>query len=174
MPVTLMTLWRRLIVDPVATRASIKLPSLVWAGPPAEHDEWGSWQPTSNGTRTSRPGAGEALIFTVEKVLSAVNPFPMGVTIGRVETNDVIVDDASVSRFHAWLQLDERKGVWSLTDAESHNGTWVNGVRCEPKKKVPLSDGAEVRVGDASLRFFLPEALIAHVTEHGDSGRTVP
>jgi pSer/pThr/pTyr-binding forkhead associated (FHA) protein len=96
----------------------------------------------------------------------------MGVTIGRVETNDIILDDGSVSRFHAWLQFDERAQTWSITDAESRNGTWVNGQSCEPRKKVLVPDQAEVRIGSASLRFLLPDALVAFINQRAKgSGR---
>jgi pSer/pThr/pTyr-binding forkhead associated (FHA) protein len=62
----------------------------------------------------------------------------MGITVGRVETNDVIVDDGSVSRFHAWLQLDERKKAWFLCDAESKNGTFLGPQRLTANQKVAL------------------------------------
>ncbi|MDP3498917.1 MAG: FHA domain-containing protein [Myxococcales bacterium] len=56
-------------------------------------------------------------MFFVEKVPRTGNAFALGVTIGRVESNDIIIDDSSISRFHAWLQLDAKKG-WMLCDAE--------------------------------------------------------
>lgn len=169
MPVLLTTLWRKFALDQAGTRAATKLPSLVWEAPPTDAGVESSWQMTKTGSGLTRPTAGEAIVFTLEKAVSLVNPFPMGVTIGRVETNDVILEDGSVSRFHAWFQFDERANGWSLTDAESRNGTWVNGLRCEPRKRVLVPDGAELRIGDASLRFLLPEALFDFLNQRGES-----
>lgn len=154
---------RRLIVDPAGARASLKSPALVWKAPPQNVTESDHWMMTNTGGEMTRPRAGEPLILLVEKVPGRMNPFAMGVTIGRVESNDVVVDDGSVSRFHAWLQLDERTQTWAITDAESKNGTWVDGQKLAGKQRVALKDGAEVKVGDVVLRFLLPEALIAFV-----------
>ena len=49
------------------------------------------------------------------------------ITIGRLPTNDVVIDDLLVSRQHAAL---ERAGPgWRLTDLRSGNGTFVDGRR---------------------------------------------
>lgn len=162
-PQLLMNVWRGVTKDAVAFRAQFPTPAIVWEAPLRTESDAPSWEPTHNGQRVTRPTPGEALIYRVEKSSGASNPFPMGVTLGRVDSNDLVLDDASVSRFHAWLQLDERTQQWSLTDAESRNGTWVNGVKCEARKRTPLNDGAEIRLGDASLRFFLPDTLITWV-----------
>ena len=46
---------------------------------------------------------------------------------------------ASVSRFHAWVQLDEKAGVWFLTDAESKNGTWLDKVKLTASTRTKLA-----------------------------------
>jgi len=153
------------MVDPERTRASVTAPALLWEAPPQNDSDSGHWMMTDAGHALTRPRAGEPIIIPVEKVPSRKNPFAMGVTIGRVETNDIIIDDGSVSRFHAWLQLDERTRTWSLTDAESKNGTWVDGVKAEPKQRVALKDGAQIRLGDVVVKFLMPEALLAFVEQ---------
>ncbi len=43
------------------------------------------------------------------------------ITIGRTPNNDVVIDDSSVSRFHAYVR---RAGdAWSVADAGSKNGS---------------------------------------------------
>ncbi|HVO30389.1 MAG TPA: FHA domain-containing protein [bacterium] len=49
------------------------------------------------------------------------------VTIGRVSTNDVSLNDKKVSRNHATLELKEAGLL--LRDLGSSNGTWVNGQK---------------------------------------------
>lgn len=161
----LSVLVRRLMTDPAGTRSSLTAPALVWEAATVAGTESDHWMMTGAGHAMTRPRAGEPLILPVEKVPGRKNPFAMGVTIGRVESNDIILDDGSVSRFHAWLQYDERTRAWSLTDAESKNGTWVDGRRAEGKQRVSLKDGAELKLGDVVLRFLLPESLVAFVDE---------
>jgi hypothetical protein len=48
-------------------------------------------------------------------------------TVGRHPACDVVLDDPSVSRWHARLRF--RDGTWMLQDLDSRNGTWVNDVR---------------------------------------------
>jgi ABC transport system ATP-binding/permease protein len=50
------------------------------------------------------------------------------IKIGRLPTNDVVVDDLGVSREHAELR-PLPGGRYELVDLGSHNGTYVNGVR---------------------------------------------
>lgn len=149
----------------------LSVPGLVWEAPPSDVPTSEPWELTAAGATSSRPTSFDPLIFLVEKGTSANNPFAMGVTVGRVENNDLVVDDASVSRFHAWLQQDERTGEWSLTDAESRNGTWVDGAQLEARRRAVLKDGATVKFGDVVMRFFLAGALEAFVGERYRSKR---
>ncbi len=148
----------KLFVNP-QPHADPTVPGLVWEGGSSNMTDSGHWEMTDSGAALNRPRAGEPIVFFVEKLAGTNNPFAMGVTIGRVESNDVVVDDGSVSRFHAWLQQDERSHQWSLTDAESKNGTWVDGVLVSARQRVTLKDGARLKFGDVEMTFFLPATL---------------
>jgi hypothetical protein len=86
-----------------------------------------------------------------------------GVSIGRSESNDVVIENPSVSRFHALIHRDVRTQTWTISDAGSRNGTWVEGKRVEPDHAVTLTDGCTLRVGDAVLRFYLPQSFYEYV-----------
>ena len=137
----------------------------MWEAPPGSNDSGSpeAWAPTDAGLALTRPRSGEPVILLIEKVPGSKNPFAMGVTIGRVETNDIAIDDASVSRFHAWLQHDERANAWFLTDAESKNGTWLDEVKLAPSARTKLKDGSVIRVGDVQTTFMMPERVLAYV-----------
>jgi len=152
----------KLFVNP-KPGADPTVPGLLWEAPATTMTDSEHWEMTDAGQAMMRPRAGEPLIFMVEKGPATNNPFAMGVTVGRVESNDIVVDDGSVSRFHAWLQKDERTQAWSLTDAESKNGTWVDGVQLAGKKRVTLRDGASLNFGEVLMTFRLPAALKALV-----------
>ena len=148
--------------DQTAFRASLKNPVLIWKAPPTDASGQ-SWQGTHSGVGPSRPHEGEALVFELSKDSTKKNAFPMGVTVGRIDTNDVPLDDVSVSRFHAWLQKDS-KG-WVLCDAESKNGTFCDGKRLVAKQKVPIKDKAKLKFGEVEVTFLEVEALIAMMEE---------
>lgn len=59
-------------------------------------------------------------------VLPDQRPVGRALTIGRTLTNDVVLDDALVSRQHATLELGPQV---VLRDLNSFNGTFVNGMR---------------------------------------------
>src|SRR6266513_100900 len=61
-----------------------------------------------------------------------------GLTFGRLEGNDVNVEDDLVSRRHAGFRLQDGRGVGR--DLGSKNGTFVNG---EPISKRVLKHGDE-------------------------------
>ncbi len=69
------------------------------------------------------------------------------VTIGTAPGNDLVLDDASVSRHHVALTSTPR-GVL-LRDLGSTNGTRVNGV---PVERAYLLPGATIVLGQAELR----------------------
>lgn len=164
MAIAMSQLMRQLVVRPGEPLSKVHV--LVWEAPPSRASTEEDWAPTDAGLKT-RPTAADPLVFPVEKVAGRANPFAMGVTVGRVETNDVIVDDGSVSRFHAWLQYDARQKQWWLCDAESKNGTFLGAQRLEPNQKVLLPEGARVKFGDAAMLFLSPDALAKLVLERG-------
>jgi pSer/pThr/pTyr-binding forkhead associated (FHA) protein len=64
-------------------------------------------------------------------------------TIGSSADSDVVIDDSSVSRAHALLEL--LGGVWFVEDLGSRNGTYLNGQRLTGRRVVRVGD--EVRCG---------------------------
>jgi pSer/pThr/pTyr-binding forkhead associated (FHA) protein len=70
------------------------------------------------------------------------------VTIGRAETNTVVLPDASASRHHARVDCGADRYV--VTDCGSKNGTFVGGKRVQAHV---LAEGDEILVGDTELRF---------------------
>jgi len=73
-------------------------------------------------------------------------PFPINkdvVTIGRAPDNDIVINDAGVSRYHA--NLIRSGEYWVIEDLKTPNGVMVNGMRImEP---VILTPGCQVSLG---------------------------
>ena len=154
---------------PVYSSSSFKEPALVWEGPPVHEEPQGDDAspfdslPTVVGRHDNAVQSGEVRIFLVKKDARLANAFPTGVTIGRLATNDIVLDDESVSRFHAFLQQDATTQRWTLTDAGSDNGTTVDGARLTPKVGQALAADARVSFGNATLIFMTPAGLARYV-----------
>jgi nucleoid-associated protein YgaU len=71
------------------------------------------------------------------------------VTIGRGAENDVVLNDAGVSRTHA--RIERQPGGWLLCDNGSANGTDLNGATLE--KPSPLRAGDRIGVGPVTFEF---------------------
>lgn len=86
------------------------------------------------------------------------NPF----RIGRSESCSLPIKDVAASRDHALIVCDSRKGFWSLTDLNSTNGTYVNGLPA--KGVVKLSPGDLIEIGKKKLIFQQDQSGLLHST----------
>ena len=69
-------------------------------------------------------------------------------TVGRSRENDIVLHDASLSRVHARIDVEE--GGSSVLDLGSRNGTFVGGLRI---LQCRLKHGDAVQLGELTLRF---------------------
>jgi predicted component of type VI protein secretion system len=69
------------------------------------------------------------------------------VTVGRTDTNDVVLADERVSRLHA--AFERVAGEWLVRDLGSRNGTFVDGDRVLATR--PVRPGQEIRIGETAL-----------------------
>lgn len=84
------------------------------------------------------------------------------VFIGRASDAEVVINNPSVSRKHASLELSG--GFYFLTDWHSTNGTWVNGIKIKGTQQVMQSD--MLAIG----KFIIKPASL--VTREVDAGST--
>lgn len=77
------------------------------------------------------------------------------IAIGRSSGNDLVVDRNGVSRYHATLNVEEQQAL--LTDLESVNGVYVDGVRIKANEPFVLRGGEEVQLADVRLVFYPAE-----------------
>jgi len=71
------------------------------------------------------------------------------ITIGRGQTNDIVLQDSRISRSHARFEFDAGGGV-TVVDLRSTNGIRVNGIRVD---KAKLQPGDVVFIGSGQLTF---------------------
>jgi pSer/pThr/pTyr-binding forkhead associated (FHA) protein len=146
----------------------LEYPVLVWRSAPLEKPT--EWQTQAPNQRT-RPIVGDPLIFEIVKRNQSGNAVGMGVTLGRIDNNDVCIEDESVSRVHAYFQqVPATEGAeqrWTIADAHSRNGSHVNGARILPRMGVALKGGDQLRLGDVDLSYLDPigfEKLLEETT----------
>ncbi len=66
--------------------------------------------------------------------------------IGRRGNSDIVLEDETISRRHCQLEMNNES--WQLTDLDSRNGTYVNGIRIYSAK---LELGDSLKLGDILL-----------------------
>ncbi len=75
-------------------------------------------------------------------------------TMGREECGLNFSGDRKVSRKHAVIAFDMTSNTFFITDLGSVNGVWVNGVRIQANRPVPLSKSATVNLGPDTRLVF--------------------
>lgn len=68
-----------------------------------------------------------------------------GLMIGRASSADIVVEDAQVSKHHAWI--GNENGRWLLKDNNSSNGTFVGEDMENRISELELTHGATVSLG---------------------------
>lgn len=89
--------------------------------------------------------------------------------IGRNHEGDLVVLAASASRMHAELKKGENG--WYIRDLGSHNGTFVDGTRCQGRVNLP--NRALLKFGDVTMWFLAEvpdEPMTAASMETGSVG----
>lgn len=74
-------------------------------------------------------------------------------SIGSASNNDVVIEDATLSRYHCEIRVDARGA--RVRDLGSRNGTFVREQRVET---APLEDHSEFRVGGTVLMVVVTES----------------
>src|SRR6187551_2483998 len=86
----------------------------------------------------SEKGKGEIFELNSEKI-----------SVGRDKTNEIVLNDASVSRHHC--EIETRNEKYYINDSGSLNGTTVNGREAEDSE---ITSGDKIGVGDFTFLFL--------------------
>lgn len=101
---------------------------------------------------------GGFVVFPIQKRPDA--PFDF-VSVGRAPGNDIVIGDASVSKFHAYLRETDEGFV--LQDGGSRNGTTRNDEPVAARgrgKPLLLVPGDRVSFGSVTLTFLRPDGVL--------------
>jgi pSer/pThr/pTyr-binding forkhead associated (FHA) protein len=122
---------------------------LVW--------EPGSWTAPKSGNETiqvspkniDKLGQGDALSFGLPSGEGKADTLK----VGRHNTNDIVLNDATVSRQHAVIRLQQPEWtVEPLPGAKA--GTQLSGIELKAGQPVPLRSGNKLKLGEVTLTFY--------------------
>lgn len=80
------------------------------------------------------------------------------ISVGRAQNKDIVLRHQSISKFHAWFEVDPSLEV-RVSDSGSTNRTLVNGRPIEPKTSVVVASGDLVQFGAVEAILCSPETL---------------
>ena len=90
-------------------------------------------------------------------------PHAQMITLGRTANNDIVLADASVSRFHIYFQQVDRE--WKVADAGSRNGSKLDGEALASKTLTPISSGSVLKLGELKGTFLNAPDLFSWLTQ---------
>lgn len=93
-----------------------------------------------------------AWVITEDGTTWNLRKFELPVRIGRSDDADLVIKHDTVSRIHALIEW--RDQAHHVSDNKSENGTWVDGVHLLAGQAGVLSDGSDILVGTARLKYF--------------------
>lgn len=102
-----------------------------------------------NNTKITSESKKAYLSDGVRTVSILSNPF----LIGKIKSNSLSINAEYISRTHAQITIKE--GNYYLTDLNSHNGTFLGGVRLVPGKLYPLNNGSIISFVNHKYQFIL-------------------
>ena len=127
-------------------------------GTPPESGDPGGWSYHTRVIRgafsRSAPGIDlkQATVYPLKKTQSR---FADTLLIGRSESNDVQIDQDSISKLHARIRMTDAGML--IKDAGSKNGIYINYEPLEGEHA--LADGDTVTLGHFMFQFHRPEEL---------------
>jgi len=145
---------------------------LLFMTPTDEHQVQSTFLTDTGALSMSDGGAqGFAIPDAVVVALTKSNRNPeaddTAIRVGRARTNDVRLRSVNVSKVHASLEPSDTLGDprahpnWQITDHNSANGTWVNGLKLLPEEPNFLRPSDEIRLADVTAVFLDAEGLEA-------------
>ncbi|MHC4598343.1 MAG: FHA domain-containing protein [Planctomycetota bacterium] len=112
----------------------------------------------------SDKGSGLLLTLVVTVGKTGRDDDAEGVSVGRGESNDVVLLAESVSRCHAEFKYDPVSEEAVVKDLGSSYGTTVNGKKIKAHEECPVGNGSTIGFANAaSCLFFFPRKFYEYV-----------
>jgi hypothetical protein len=155
----------RTVLDRVRGHESVSLPVLVAVSPEAASSAREDEITGVTGVQPVAPAwSVEAMSHLADSTCLVVDGFArtgggLRLTIGRSRRCDYRLNDGSVSGLHAVLTYDLSSGEYSIADAASRNGTFLNSKRLAAEVRTAVWPGALLGFGLVVYCFLDPSTL---------------
>ena len=93
---------------------------------------------------------------------------PDTLTIGRIPSNKLVLNDAKASSRHA--EIRAANNGYTITDMGSTNGTFVNEQQLRPNEPHSLNTGDTIRIGDTRFSYESSDAAQIGPTVYAEQG----
>jgi hypothetical protein len=128
----------------------------AWSAPPSAGDMAATRVPTN--LPVTCPAQGDALCFELR-----ARDDGEALKLGRAAGNDVLVNDATVSREH--LRLAKTKDGWVAEVTSRSKSTFFGSAPLQPGQKILLTDRQRLKIGDVVFTFHEPASFIERFSE---------
>jgi pSer/pThr/pTyr-binding forkhead associated (FHA) protein len=132
--------------------------------------EAGRWKPPASSTvmlgDLSAPQSPQPTNKSADSALAvALIPNATGsFTLGRGNECDAPINDGTLSQLHLVFMRDS-KGEWTVRDAGSKNGSWLDGRKLESGKPHPLRDGTRIVAAQVAFTYYTPGGMLARLKQ---------
>ena len=106
----------------------------------------------------STKASGEALALGLLPAVSG------NFTVGRGTECDAPINDGTLSQLHLVL-MRGANGDWTVRDAGSKNGSWLDGRKLDAGQPQPLRDGTRIVAAQVAFTFYSPGGMLARIKQ---------
>jgi hypothetical protein len=134
---------------------------------PLEGGKAGPLPPSAGGNVESSHEAENQEYFGLKLILDSGKEYPIAslpVSIGRSDTNQIVLNDETVSGSHAMIYFDELAQEVCILDLDSLNGITIEHA---PTRRNILSDGVKIGLGAVDLTFRDTGYIHSHQISQG-------
>lgn len=127
--------------------------------------EPGRWKPPASATVMLGDAAPQAPAAKAsgEALALALLPGTSGnFTLGRGNECDAPINDGTLSQLHLVFMRSAR-GEWTVRDAGSKNGSWVDGKKLESGQPIALRDGTRIVAAQVAFTYYTPNGMLARI-----------
>ncbi len=100
--------------------------------------------------------SGEALALALE-----IKADTTQLTLGRGPNVDAVIAEGTLSQIHLLFMI--APGGWTVRDANSRNGTWLDRVKLLPGQPMELKNGSRIKAAQVALTWYTPQGLLNRI-----------
>jgi hypothetical protein len=131
--------------------------------------EPGRWKPPASATVMLGESQGQPVppsnksadsALAVALIVGANGSF----TLGRGNECDAPINDGTLSQLHM-VFMRGPSGEWTVRDAGSKNGSWLDGKKLESGKPQALRDNARIVAAQVAFTYYSPAGMLARLKQ---------